>query len=387
MEYARRARLGKVWWALYKRFSKTFLYRLRGISMTVSASISDRIAPEEPSVRLQIPESSGTDTFSLILSPAEWKDIHALAQFAERGLAYDCVVPYVTQVFHYLTWEPEELQSDPDMQAAFATIARMAETAPADGRDGGAVRLLLHKEEMRSLLIALRLAANAEETADLLYNANREAFPYAFPKLMVFSREYSQVFADLLQALHNNNALTIDLKATSDAPLTLDVTNPPPGFRAYLEGKMRDLVAQNPEPYADDDRTLEVQTDELIDKISTASRLARAPNARPPESMGGEAQPAALSTPPGPPKDDAFRARVEEQGATVSGPLSAGELRSQLSDAEWSKITQIDPELIRAEGEKQRRALTPNLRRYSLERNLAKDLLSDERTRSLLRTA
>lgn len=337
-------------------------------------------------MRLQTPESSGTDTFSLILSPAEWKDIHALAQFADRGLDYDCEAPYVTQVFAYLMREPEELQSDKDMRAAFATIARMAETTPADGRDRGAIRLLLYKEEMRCLLIALGLAADAEESADLLYNANREAFPYAFPKLMVSSRDYSRVFDDLLQALHNDNALAIDLKATNNSVMTLDVTKLPPGFRAYVEGKMRDLVAQNPEPYADDDRTIEVQTDELIDKISTASRLRRAPDARLPESVGGEAQPAAASTPAGPPHDDAFRARLEEQGATVSGPLSAGELRSQLSDAEWSKMTQIDPELIRAEGEKQRRSLTPSLRRYSLERNLAKTLLSDERTRALLQT-
>ena len=125
-------------------------------------------------MRLQIPESSGNDTFSLILSPAEWKDIHGLAQFAERGLEYDCQAPYVSQVFQY-DWEPEELQSDKDMRAAFATIARIAETTPFDGRDRGAVRLMLHKEEMRCLLIVLGMAAHAEESADLLYNANREA--------------------------------------------------------------------------------------------------------------------------------------------------------------------------------------------------------------------
>jgi hypothetical protein len=137
-------------------------------------------------VRLQIPESSGTDTFSLILSPAEWKDIHGLAQFAERGLEYDCAAPYVSQVLQY-EWEPEELLSDKDMRAAFATIAGMAETTPLDGRDRGAVRLMLHKEEMRCLLIALGMAVDAEESADLLYNANREAFPHAFPKLTASS--------------------------------------------------------------------------------------------------------------------------------------------------------------------------------------------------------
>jgi hypothetical protein len=338
-------------------------------------------------VRLQIPESAGSDAFSLILTPAEWKDIHGLAQFAERGLEYDCETPYVTQVFRYLSREPEELQSDNDMRAAFATLARMAETTPVDGRDQGPVRLMLQKEEMRCLLIALGLAADAEESADLLYNANREAFPYPFPKLTAPSRDYSRVFDDLLIALHNDKALAIDLKATNDAAPALDLTDPPPGFRAYVEGKMRDLVARNPEPYADDERTIEVQTDELIDKINTASRLRRAPDTRLPESVGSEAQPAPVSAPAAPLQDGAFKARLEEQGATVSGPFSAGELRSQLSDAEWSKMTHIDPELIRAEGEKQRRAFTPSLRRYSLERNLAKALLSDERVKAFLRTS
>jgi hypothetical protein len=334
-------------------------------------------------VRLQIPESSGTDTFSLILSPAEWKDIHGLAQFAERGLEYDCEAPYVSQVFQY-DWGPEELQSDKDMRAAFATIARMAETIPIDGSDRGAVRLMLHKEEMRSLLIALGMAAHAEESADLLYNANREAFPHAFPELTASSRDYSKVFDDLLMALHKDKALAVDLKATNHAVLTLDVRQLPPEFRAYIEEKTRDLVAQNRELYADDNRTIEVQTDEMIDKINTAWRLRRVPDTRPPESASGEAQPASVSTPASPFHDDAFRTSIEEQGATISAPLTAGELRSQLSEAEWSKITQIDPELINAEREKQRRAFTPSLRRYCLERNLAKVLLSDERTRALL---
>ena len=336
-------------------------------------------------MRLQIPESSGTDTFSLILSPAEWKDIAGLARFAERGLEYDCEAPYVSQVFRY-DWEPEELQSDKDMQAAFATIARMAETPPVDGGDQGAVRLMLHKEEMRCLLIALGMAAAAEESADLLYNANREAFPHAFPKLTASSRDYSKAFDDLLIALHKEYVLVIDLNATNNAALALDLTKLPPEFRAYVEGKMRDLVAQDPELYAEDSRTIEVQTDEMIDKINTACRLEHAPNTRLPESAGGQAQPATVSTPASPSYDDAFKARMEERGATISAPLTAGELRSQLSDAEWSKMTQIDPELISAEREKQRKAFTPNLRRYCLERNLAKALLSDERTRALLRT-
>ncbi len=336
-------------------------------------------------MRLQIPETSGTDTFSLILSPAEWKDIAGLAQFAERGLEYDCEAPYVSQVFRY-DWEPEELQSDKDMRAAFATIARMAETTPFDGRDRGAVRLMLHKEEMRCLLIVLGMAADAEESADLLFNANRDAFPYAFPKLAATSRDYSKAFGELLMALHHDNALVIDLEATNRAVPALDVKQLPPEFRAYVEGKMRDLVAQSPELYAADDRTIEVQTGEMIDKINTAWRLGRERDTRLAESAGGEGQPATVSAPASPFNDDAFRARVEEQGATISAPLTAGELRSQLSDAEWSKMTQIDPELISAEREKQQRAFTPSLRRYCLERNLAKALLSDERTRAFLRT-
>jgi len=135
-----------------------------------------------------------------------------------------------------------------------------------------------------------------------------------------------------------------------------------------------------------DNRTIEVQTDEIIGKINTACRLGHALDTRLPESAGGEGQPATVSAPASPSYDDAFRARIEERGATISAPLIAGELRSQLSDAEWSNITQIDPELISAEREKQRRAFTPSLRRYCLERNLAKALLFDERTRALLRT-
>jgi hypothetical protein len=318
------------------------------------------------------------DTFHLVLSPMEWKEVHALAHFAQSGLAYDCAAPYVTQVFEYHLSEPEDLQSDENLQAAFSAVAQMAETIPADGRNGGDVTLELPKEKMRQLLVILRMAASAEEQADFLYNGARDVFPYPFPDLKVPSSDYAQAFDSLLISLHHDNPLVIEVKARDNAVPKLDAKKLPPELRAYLEGAIRNLRAQHPEIYADDARTIEIQTDELIDKLNSESlRRYRAAPPGNPES--------APSYAPRNPFDYSELARLEEQGGTISAALTADQLRSQLSARQWEQITNIDPELIEAEAERQRTAFTPHLRRYNLERRLARTLLTDEQTKPYAR--
>src|SRR5439155_18886260 len=69
-------------------------------------------------------------------------------------------------------------------------------------------------------------------------------------------------FNDLLTALHHDNSLVIDLEARDNAVPILDAKKLPAELRSYREEKMRTLVAENPEIYAGDIRTIEVQTDE-----------------------------------------------------------------------------------------------------------------------------
>jgi hypothetical protein len=249
------------------------------------------------------------DTFQLVLSPMEWKEVHALAHFAQSGLAYDCAAPYVTQVFEYHLSEPEDLQSDENLQAAFSAVAQMAETLAADGRNGGDVTLGLPKEEMRQLLVILRMAASAEEQADFLYNGARDAFPYPFPDLTVPSSDYAQAFNSLLISLHHDNSLVIEVKARDNAVVPkLDAKKLPPELRTYLEGAIRNLRAQHPEIYADDARTIEIQTDELIDKMNSESlRRYRAAPLVNPESAPSYA-------PRNPFDYSELEARVKEQG-------------------------------------------------------------------------
>ncbi len=327
------------------------------------------------------PSQKAGALFHLVLSPMEWKEVHALAHFAQSGLAYDCAAPYVTQVFVYHLSQPEELQFDEDLQAAFSAVAQMAETIPADGRNGGDVTLGLPKEEMRQLLVVLSIAARAEEQADFLYNGARDEFPYPFPDLTVSSSDYVQAFDSLLTSLHHDKSLVIDVKARDNAVPKLDAKKLPPELRTYLEGAIRNLRAQHPETYADDTRTIEIQTDELIDEVNSESlRRYKAADVPP-----GNPESAPSYTPGNAMDDSELKTRVEEQGGTISAALSADQLRSQLSAGQWEQITNIDPELIEAEAERQRTAFTPNLRRYNLERWLAKALLMDEQTKPYVR--
>ena len=320
------------------------------------------------------------DTFHLVLSPMEWKEVHALAHFAQSGLAYDCAAPYVTQVFEYHLSQPEDLQSDEDLQAAFSAVAQMAETIPADSRNGGDVTLGLPKEAMRQLLVILSMAASAEEQADFLYNGARDEFPYPFPELTVSSSDYARAFDSILTSLHHDNSLVIDVKARDNAVPKLDAKKLPPELRTYLEGAIRNLRAQHPEIYADDTRTIEIQTDELIDKVNSESRRRYKA-----ETPPGNPESVPSYTPRNPFDYSELKARVEEQCGTISAALTADQLRSQLSAGQWAQITNIDPELIEAEAERQRTAFTPNLRRYNLERRLAKALLMDEQTKPYVR--
>lgn len=328
-------------------------------------------------MRLEKPEG-GAGKFSLAMSPQEWKDIHALALFAWNGLAYDCEAPYVTQVFEYHLSDPENLHSDENMQAAFSAIAGTTETMTADGRDRGDVILSLPKEQMRQLLIILNIAGMAEEQADRLYNAARESFPYRFPDSSVPCRDYANACDDFLTALHHDNSLVIDLKPALDAAPRLDGSTLPPELRTHLETAMRNLSMQNREIYADDTRTIGIQTGELIDKIKRHRQHKAA-------TSSGESLGVPSDRPANPFDYDQLKESVEKRGGTISAALTADQLRSQLSPAEWSGITNIDPELIRAEGERQRRAFTPAIRRYVLETRLAEALLSDDRIESYLR--
>jgi hypothetical protein len=314
------------------------------------------------------------DTVHLILSPMEWKEVRALTHFAQCGLVYDCAAPYVTQVFVYDLSQPEELQDDEDLQAAFSTVADMAETIPADGTNGGDVTLGLPKEEMRQLFVILNIAAGAEEQAAFLYNGGCDGFHYPFPDLTVPPSDYVKAFDSLLMSLHHDKSMVIDVNARDKGVPQLDAEKLSPELRTYLEGAIKNLRAQHPEIYADDTRTIEIQTDELIDKLNSES--LRGHKAL---SQVGNPENAPSNASRNPFDDSELRARVEEQGGTISAALTADQLRSQLPAGQWEKITNIDPELIKAERERQRTAFTPNLRRYNLERWLAKALLTDER--------
>ena len=160
-------------------------------------------------MRLEKPES-GHDTFKLVMSAVEWEEIHALAKFAQAGLAYDCTAAYVAQVFTYLVlWgrfggfpQPADIQSNQDMQAAFAAVDRLAESVPADGRNRGDVVLRLRKEELRQLLILLGKASEAEDKAEDLH----DDIGVEFPDLEFTPSLYGDAFENLLMALHENRS-------------------------------------------------------------------------------------------------------------------------------------------------------------------------------------
>ena len=171
----------------------------------------------------------------------EWKEVRALAQFAQCGLAYDCSAPYVTQVFVYHLSQPEDLQYDEDLQAAFSAVGDLAETFPADGGNGDDVTLGLPKEEMRQLFVVLSIAAGAEEQAAFLYNGDCAGYHYPFPDLAGSPSDYVEAFDNLLTSLHHDKSVVIDVKSRDNAVQQLDAKKLPLELRTYLEGAIRNL--------------------------------------------------------------------------------------------------------------------------------------------------
>jgi hypothetical protein len=159
-------------------------------------------------VRLEKSETVD-DIFDLVMSAVEWKEIHALAKFAQAGIAYDCKTHYVAQVFVYTVTEPEGFRDDENLKAAFTALDDlMAHTTP-DGKNNIEVVLELPKEKMRQFLVIVRKAAESERQANLLHSAIPKEFPYAFPDLQVASGYYADAFADILMALGKNQAMNI----------------------------------------------------------------------------------------------------------------------------------------------------------------------------------
>lgn len=66
-------------------------------------------------MRLQRDEPEA-DIFRLVMPFVEWKDVDALAKFAQAGIAYDAQTAYVAQVFAYLFLQPADLLHDADTQ-------------------------------------------------------------------------------------------------------------------------------------------------------------------------------------------------------------------------------------------------------------------------------
>jgi len=151
------------------------------------------------------------------MSPVEWKEIHALAKFAQAGLAYDCTAAYVAQVFTYLMFvgrfggfpQPADIHFNPDMQAAFAAVDRLAKSVPIGLMNRGDVVLGLRKEELRQLLIVLGKASEAEDQTEHLHDAIPEEFPYCFPDLEFAASYHGDAFDNLLTAVHEEGSQEI----------------------------------------------------------------------------------------------------------------------------------------------------------------------------------
>ena len=159
-------------------------------------------------MKLENPEC-GNDTFNLLMSPVEWREIHALAKFGQVAAAYDCAAPYVLQVLKYDASQPEEILADREMQAALAALDRMAARISPDGGGRGNVTFALPKEDMRQFLVILNMAAAAEKQAVLVHDSAPEKFPSLFPDIEVDCNYYADAFEDLLMALHNDQPLSI----------------------------------------------------------------------------------------------------------------------------------------------------------------------------------
>jgi hypothetical protein len=316
---------------------------------------------------------------SLVMSPAEWRDIYVLAKFAQAGLAYDCEAPYVIQVFTYYLSQPRELEADKDLQAAFLAIDGMAAETPSDRSDPRDVNLTLPKEQMRQLLVALDLAADGEQQADTLHMVAPDRFIYPFPKITVAAPHYAKAFEDLLTAVHKDLSLEISFQASGNAPPRLDLRTLPNEVRIYLGEQAKMLAAQNPEVSDSDTRTLEIQIADLVQHINLASQKRYQA-----ETSSVRVQPAAAEISHNSFDYQELKASIERRGGTISEPLTAEQLKSTLSADTWSKITNIDPELIRQEEERQNIPLVPYLGRFNRERSLAKTLLDDERIKPYL---
>jgi hypothetical protein len=147
-------------------------------------------------------EKDGDDVFSLIMSPMEWPEIFALAQFARDALAYDSTAAYVAQVLTYSV--PLDMLGDQNIRLAFAAVDRLT------AESGGDLILRLPKDHMRALLILLGMAAESEGQAEIVHDGAPEKFPHQFPDLGPSSHDYARVFDELLRALHNG--LSVDVR-------------------------------------------------------------------------------------------------------------------------------------------------------------------------------
>jgi hypothetical protein len=159
-------------------------------------------------VRLEKPEP-GHDVFSLVMSPVEWPEVHALAKFVQAGIAYDTRAAYVAQVFVFVMSQPEDILGNRNTQAAFAAVDHLAIEVPPNAAGGGVI-LNLPKEQMRQLLIMLGKAAESEDQADIIHDALPEKFPYRFPDIEPSSQFYAEAFTNLLKALHEDRSLNIE---------------------------------------------------------------------------------------------------------------------------------------------------------------------------------
>lgn len=151
------------------------------------------------------------DNYRLAMSLVEWKEVYALAQFAQAGIAYDAQAPYVAQVFIYVTSQPKDVLGNRNTRAAFAAVDRLAAEGSADAA-AGVVILRLPKEEIRQLLVMLGMAAESEDQADIIHDGEPDKFPHGFPakEIEIAASHYAEAFDNLMAALHEDRTLNID---------------------------------------------------------------------------------------------------------------------------------------------------------------------------------
>ncbi len=165
-------------------------------------------------MRLETPVPGDTHLV-LLMSPREWKEVRALAEFAQAGLEYDCRANYVVQVFTYLYLvsrfglsQPKDMRSNPNLQAAVAGFDRLVETVlDADGSSD--IVLRLPKEQMRHFVMLLGKAAEAETQAQNLNELIPDEFPFSFPELEFPGSYYADQLSDLLAAIDAQRSLEV----------------------------------------------------------------------------------------------------------------------------------------------------------------------------------